>query len=462
MISLFKRYYSIRKLLFFTGETFLLLISLLAVAVYKHRYNISIIYSTFLWIKILFIVFICQISLYYHELYNFKYGFSYLDMTFRLIHALGGACLVLGFIFLIYPRLLPAKWIFLVSLLVFVILSSLWRYAYCAVLKKGLWTTPVLIVGNGDFPLEIIKEVRDNADCGYKIVALAAETPYPQTPELQNINFILGFHSLYKSVLEQQVEAVVVAMDEKRGKLPVKELLELKVNGIPIIEGETFYEHLTGKILVEKINPSWLIFGEGFQKSFITLISKRIVGIILSIIGLILTSPILLLTAILIKIESPGPVFFKQVRVGKDGKNFVLVKFRSMRVDAEKYGAQWAQKNDPRVTKVGRIIRKLRIDEIPQMWNVLKGEMSFVGPRPERPEFVKELAKIIPYYEQRHAVQPGITGWAQISYPYGASIEDAKEKLKYDLYYIKHMSLLFDLYIILKTVKIILFREGAR
>ncbi len=383
-------------------------------------------------------------------------------MTFRLIHALGGACLVLGFIFLIYPRLLPAKWIFLVSLLVFVILSSLWRYAYCAVLKKGLWTTPVLIVGNGDFPLEIIKEVRDNADCGYKIVALAAETPYPQTPELQNINFILGFHSLYKSVLEQQVEAVVVAMDEKRGKLPVKELLELKVNGIPIIEGETFYEHLTGKILVEKINPSWLIFGEGFQKSFITLISKRIVGIILSIIGLILTSPILLLTAILIKIESPGPVFFKQVRVGKDGKNFVLVKFRSMRVDAEKYGAQWAQKNDPRVTKVGRIIRKLRIDEIPQMWNVLKGEMSFVGPRPERPEFVKELAKIIPYYEQRHAVQPGITGWAQISYPYGASIEDAKEKLKYDLYYIKHMSLLFDLYIILKTVKIILFREGAR
>ncbi len=440
----------------------LLLVSLYGVACYYHKHEIELIYSSFLWIKILFILFVCQISLYYYELYNFKTGFSYIEMTSRLIQALGSATMILGAIFFIYPRMLPGRWVFISSLIIFIVLSCLWRYAYCAILKKGLWTKSVLIVGNGMFPLKIIRELKDNSDCGYKVIALSTERPYPQNKLLKGIDVIIGFNKLIQIVIDKQIETVVVAMDEKRGKLPVKELLELKVNGIPIIEGETFYEHLTGKILVENINPSWLIFGEGFQKSFITMASKRIVGITLSIIGLLLTSPILIITAILIKLDTPGPVFFKQIRTGKDSKPFVLIKFRSMTVDAEKSGAQWAQKNDPRVTRIGKIIRKLRIDEIPQMWNVLKGEMSFVGPRPERPEFVKELAQKIPYYEQRHAVHPGITGWAQISYPYGASVKDAKEKLKYDLYYIKHMSIIFDLYIILKTVKIILFREGSR
>jgi len=234
------------------------------------------------------------------------------------------------------------------------------------------------------------------------------------------------------------------------------------MRGIDVVEGETFYEHLAGKIIVEKIRPSWLIFHGGFAKPRHTLFFKRLMGIVFASIGLALSSPLIILVAILIKLDSPGPVLFVQERVGKDGKVFKLYKFRSMRTDAEKDAPKWAGKNDPRVTRVGRVIRKLRIDEIPQMWNVLKGDMSFVGPRPERPYFVEMLRQKIPFYDQRHTVQPGITGWAQICYPYGASEEDALEKLKYDLYYIKYMSAMFDLYIIFKTVKIIIFGEGAR
>jgi sugar transferase (PEP-CTERM system associated) len=234
------------------------------------------------------------------------------------------------------------------------------------------------------------------------------------------------------------------------------------MQGLPVIDGETFIEEITGKLAIDSINPSWLIFKEGFQKTPSMLLGKRISGILFSLAGLIFSLPVTLITAAAIKLESRGPVFFRQTRVGKDGIEFQVIKFRSMITDAEKDGAKWASADDDRVTRVGRIIRKLRIDEIPQMWNVLKGDMNFVGPRPERPEFVKDLAQKIRYYDQRHCVHPGIIGWAQINYPYGASIEDAKRKLEYDLYYIKHMSVLLDFYIVLKTVKTILFREGSR
>jgi Sugar transferases involved in lipopolysaccharide synthesis len=224
-----------------------------------------------------------------------------------------------------------------------------------------------------------------------------------------------------------------------------------------------FYERITGKVLVDSISPSWLIFSEGFKKSRIKKTTKRITGIMISMAGLLLTAPLLIITAISIRLDSPGSVFFRQERVGENDKIFYVLKFRSMIQDAEcEGGPVWAEKDDPRVTRVGKIIRKLRIDEIPQMINVLKGEMSFVGPRPERPEFVEELKKEIPYYSQRHSVKPGITGWAQIMYQYGSSVEDAREKLQYDLYYVKNMSTLLDLMIIFKTVKVVLLRKGAR
>jgi len=254
-----------------------------------------------------------------------------------------------------------------------------------------------------------------------------------------------------------------VALDEKRGIFPYKQLLNCKVRGINVIDGESFYERVSGKLLVERINPSWLIFSEGFRKSRFVRVSKRIVDFLSAGLLLIIFGLISILTAIAIKLGSPGPVVFSQERVGQDGRVFKIYKFRSMRADAEKLtGPVWATEDDPRITRVGRIIRKLRIDELPQLWNVFKGDMSFVGPRPERPYFVEQLKKKIPYYNERFTVKPGITGWAQVKYPYGASEKDALEKLKYDLYYIKNISLPMDLMVIFQTAKIVLLGRGAR
>jgi len=254
-----------------------------------------------------------------------------------------------------------------------------------------------------------------------------------------------------------------VALDEKRGVMPYTELLNCKVRGISIIDGESFYERITGKLLVEKINPSWLIFSDGFVKTPVSKFIKRVVGFVLSALMFLCLSPLLILVSIVIRLDSRGPILFSQERVGENGEIFTIYKFRSMRTDAETIsGPVWAEEDDPRITRVGKIIRKLRIDELPQLWNVLKGDMSFVGPRPERPYFVEKLKQKVPYYNQRFAVKPGVTGWAQIKYPYGATENDALEKLKYDLYYIKNMSLIMDLMVIFQTVKTVLLGKGSR
>ncbi|MEW6375903.1 MAG: TIGR03013 family XrtA/PEP-CTERM system glycosyltransferase [Thermodesulfobacteriota bacterium] len=258
------------------------------------------------------------------------------------------------------------------------------------------------------------------------------------------------------------VDRIVVALDERRGKFPLEQLLFCRLKGIRVDDGLAFTEQLAGKLSVENIHPSFLIFSDGFKRSVVFKKGKRVFDILASLMGLALFAPVSLIIAIAIKLDSKGPILYRQERVGEDGKIFHLLKFRSMQADAEKNGPVWAKANDQRITRIGRIIRKLRLDEIPQMVNVLKGDMSFIGPRPERSFFVDILKKEIPFYSERHVIKPGITGWAQIRYRYGASKEDALEKLKYDLYYIKHMSLLFDLMIIFDTVKIVLLGKGAR
>jgi sugar transferase (PEP-CTERM system associated) len=259
------------------------------------------------------------------------------------------------------------------------------------------------------------------------------------------------------------VRKIVVALKERREKFPINELLKCRTDGIEILDGNSFYEMLAGKLVVEQTNPGWLIFSEGFHKSFTRRFTKRFLDILLSLILLIVFLPVMLVLAVLIKLDSRGPVIFSQDRVGQNRKICMAHKFRSMVDDAEKdTGPVWADDDDSRITRVGRVIRKLRMDEIPQLWNVLKGEMSFVGPRPEREYFVKELDQVIPYYGIRFTVKPGITGWAQVSYGYGASVEDAVKKLDYDLFYIKNMSIFMDLMIVLRTIKIVLFRKGSR
>jgi sugar transferase (PEP-CTERM system associated) len=264
---------------------------------------------------------------------------------------------------------------------------------------------------------------------------------------------------------EQDVDEVVVAMQDRRQGLPVKELLQCRLAGVGVIEFISFMERETGRIQLDLLNPSWMTFGEGFRRDGVRRFTARALDFIASGVLVVLSSPIMLLTMLAIWLEDGrkgGGVFYRQMRVGHEGVSFPLTKFRSMRTDAEAAGAQWAQKNDPRVTRVGAFIRKTRIDELPQLLNVLRGHMSFVGPRPERPEFVIELEAKIPFYAYRHSVKPGITGWAQLCYPYGSSVEDAAQKLQYDLYYVKNHNLLFDITILLQTVEVVLMGKGAR
>ncbi len=261
---------------------------------------------------------------------------------------------------------------------------------------------------------------------------------------------------------KNRIDRIVVALDERRGSLPVDQLLLCRLSGINVDDGVTFTENLTGKLCVESLHPSSIIFSNGTTGKFYTNNFKRLLDIFAAIFGLLFFGPICTLIAIAIKLDSKGPVFYRQERVGRDGKAFRLLKFRSMVTDAEKDGPIWAVNNDDRCTRVGKIIRKLRLDEIPQLINVLKGTMSIVGPRPERPFFVKKLEQEIPFYYHRHLVKPGVTGWAQILYPYGATMDDAVEKLKYDLYYVKNISPVMDLRIISETVKIVLLGRGSR
>jgi sugar transferase (PEP-CTERM system associated) len=311
--------------------------------------------------------------------------------------------------------------------------------------------------------VEVAREVLNRPDAGYRIVGFVGTDSEQLGKSLINPRVIGLTEDLDEIVKREDIDRIVVAMGERRGQLPTDKLLQLSLAGqVSIEEGATFYERVTGRVSLNMIRPSWLIFtGRGRQVK-LEAVTRSAVHWLVAFVGLLLSLPIVGLTAILIKLDSRGPVFYRQERVGRNGRNFVLVKFRSMRTDAEKTGPVWASKSDDRTTRVGRIIRKVRIDEIPQFWNILRGEMSFVGPRPERPHFVAQLAQEIPYYEQRHLIAPGLTGWAQIKYPYGASIEDARQKLQYDLFYIKNHSLVLDAIVLFETIKIILFGRGAQ
>jgi sugar transferase (PEP-CTERM system associated) len=275
---------------------------------------------------------------------------------------------------------------------------------------------------------------------------------------------ILGKGSdLVTAANREKAHKIVVSLSERRGAFPMMDILLCKFSGIQVIDAPSFYEQMTGKLLIENITPSWFIFSNGFRITTFVRICKRAFDILLAATGIIVAIPLLPLIVVMIMIDSPGPVFFSQLRVGEREREFVLHKFRTMRADAEsETGAVWSQQDDPRITMIGRFLRKSRLDEIPQLFNVLKGDMSFIGPRPERPEFVTKLKEVIPYYSERHFVKPGLTGWAQVRYPYGASVEDSAEKLRYDLYYIKNISLFLDLLIVLETAKVVMFGRGGR
>jgi sugar transferase (PEP-CTERM system associated) len=405
----------------------------------------------------------CLAAFYLFDLYDFVVMHDRHELVLRLVQALGLAWIALAISFYAYPVLMLGRSISLIALPMALALMVGWRISIHWFLGYPDFGERILIVGAGNLAVEVARQVLDRPDAGYRIVGFVGTDSELLGKSLINPRVIGLTEDLDEIVKREGIDRIVVAMGERRGQLPTDKLLKLSLAGdVSIEEGATFYERVTGRVSLDMIRPSWLIFTGRGRQVRLAAITRSGVHRLVALTGAVLSLPLVVLTAILIKIDSRGPVFYKQERVGKNGRPFVLTKFRSMRLDAENAGPIWASKRDERTTRVGRIIRKIRVDEIPQFWNILRGEMSFVGPRPERPHFVAQLAQQIPYYEQRHLIAPGLTGWAQIKYPYGASSEDARQKLQYDLFYIKNHSLFLDAIILFETIKIILFGRGAQ
>ena len=334
------------------------------------------------------------------------------------------------------------------------------RLVVGGILGTSAFRRRVLVLGAGA-RAQRLRELGEQPEAGFVIVGFVGMSE--AAPVVEEAIARTAIHNLKRHVENLGVSEVVLALEERRNALPLKDLLRIKTAGVHVNEFSSFLERETGRVDLSTVNPSWLIFSDGFSSTrAFSAAAKRLFDIIASLVLLAFTAPIIALFAILVKLDSKGPAFFRQTRVGLYGQSFEVIKLRSMRLDAEADGAQWATKNDPRVTRIGNFIRKVRIDELPQAWSVLKGEMSFVGPRPERPEFVADLEEKLTYYAERHMAKPGITGWAQVNYPYGASIEDSHHKLEYDLYYVKNYTPFLDVLIILQTLRVVLWHEGAR
>lgn len=350
----------------------------------------------------------------------------------------------------------------LVSLFTCWIIASVMRMILRLTTNMADFNRKLLVIGAGDRAKRVIEHVRSHPWSRIEIVGcfdLRGEAAGGWTdPDVK----LLTGKSIAETAKETGAAEIVLALQDRRG-VPFTDLLESRMSGTLVTDYLSFWEREQRRILIDDLQPGWLIFSDGYRlSSFLNDLIKRAGDVAVSLLLLILASPFLILAAIAIPLESRGPAIFRQERVGRDGKPFVLYKFRSMRLDAEAAGPQWAGENDPRITRLGHFIRRTRIDEIPQVFNVLKGDMSFIGPRPERPVFVESLRKEIPFFNERHRVRPGITGWAQINYPYGASVEDAKEKLSYDLYYIKNYSILLDVIVLFSTIEVVLWPKGVR
>ncbi|WP_298435925.1 TIGR03013 family XrtA/PEP-CTERM system glycosyltransferase [Geobacter sp.] len=409
-------------------------------------------------------LFVCVMvfSAFFVELYHSDRELKARETAGRIFLALVVSFLVLSTLYYFFPaaRFSSSKEVLIFSLAGYGGLQFLWHVgSRDGLIFPGL-SRRILILGTGPLASQIgnlITSSRQN-------YTLSGYVTCPHEPVYVPSSAIVGTESaLYETVCRQRPHQIVVSLCERRGVFPLRDVLSCKMSGVDVVDAPSFYESVTGKLLIENISPSWFIFSHGFRVTAITRVAKRGVDICCALVGSLVVLPFVPLIVLAIKLDSPGPVIFAQERVGERGRLFYLYKFRTMRQDAESgTGAVWAQKNDPRVTRLGRFMRKSRIDELPQFINVLKGDMSLVGPRPERPEFVEKLNAVIPYYSERHYVKPGVTGWAQVRYPYGASVEDAVEKLRYDLYYIKNLSAVFDLMIILETVKVVLFQRGGR
>ena len=395
-------------------------------------------------------------------LYTTRQRAGTIGLMVRVVAGVLNAAALSALVFYMLPQLSVWRGVLGLTALIAVGFSIATRSIFERIVDQDMFKSRVLVYGAGRRASSLLQLRRRSDQRGFKLIAfMATEGDDLAVPKDRLID---RPEDLLTWARQHEVDEIVVAMDDRRVAFPMHEFLECRLAGIEICELPTFLERETGKVRLDVLNPSWIIFGEGFRASPLQRAMERTLDVVASLGLLTIAAPFMLLTVLAIKLEDGfgAPILYRQRRVGRHSLPFDVLKFRSMSIDAEKDGAVWAMKDDPRVTRVGAIIRKTRIDELPQLMNVLRGDMSFVGPRPERPEFVEQLEQRIPYYRERHTVKPGITGWAQLCYPYGSSEKDALEKLQYDLYYVKNRSLLFDLAILVQTVEVVLWGKGAR
>jgi len=413
------------------------------------------------WGKLGFVAVVCWLSLYYSDLYDFRVVRRRADLLAHTLQALGAACLTLAVLYFLIPSASLGRGVALLAAPVILLLLLSWRLSANAVNLLARGNERVLMIGTGEAGVSLVRHILGHPEYNMKVVGFLDEKGQDVGKSLVNPKIIGAVADLEEIVDREKIGRVILSLKERRGGTPVRELLQVKFAGVAVEDVHSCVERLSGRIVVEHLNPSWLILANGFKKSRWLLACKRTLDLIVSSVLLILSAPILPLAALAIYIETGRPIFFRQVRVGYRGCEFKLVKLRSMVRDAEKNGPQWATQQDSRVTRVGSFLRKTRIDELPQLFNVLRGEMSLVGPRPERPEFCALLEQEIPFFALRHSVRPGLTGWAQVRFRYSSNVEDFKDKLELDLFYLKNLSWLVDLAILFETAKVVLLRRGA-
>lgn len=457
MIRLFNVYYPVRTLILLAGEALIVWTSFLLGTVLQFREDSYLVLNyEYGYYKILLATVIVLVFSHWFDLYEPSAVNAKWDQVFRLLLVLGLVALALAAMGYLFPRFLPGHNSALVGLMILTVALFGWRAAYAWLSQQPYLRERVYVLGTGERAQRLVQGLRARTELGIEVAGWTGSVEGALTREAVAADL--------KEVVEHRdVHRVIVAMPDRRGTIPIHELLQLRLEGAKIEEATTWLEKMSGRIEVEQLYPSWLVFAEGFRFSTGFMMLRRVVSLMASAVLLLVVLPLIPFVMLAIKLDSKGPVLYRQKRVGRAGVTFYCFKFRTMRQDAEAdTGPTWAGDDDPRITRVGHFLRSSRLDEIPQLWNVVKGDMAFVGPRPERPEFVDWLTKEIPYYPVRHVVRPGITGWAQVKYKYGNTIDDAKEKLQYDLYYIKNASIGLDVLIMFQTVKIVLLGRGAQ
>jgi sugar transferase (PEP-CTERM system associated) len=457
VVRIFNSYVPARSLVLVLGEIAAVCLSFALAIVICFGWETRNVFATQQAIlKILAVVALALLCSHYLELHDLRRLNIQGELQSRILMLVGILSFILAAVSYVFPEFKVGRYVFLTGLFILSVVWSSWRWVYLRLISLRPLREKVYLLGNGERALRIREAIESRSELGMDLVGFASEN-----------NGQFNSESLARTLRDlrdaRAVDRVIVALADRRSVMPVNELLDIRLRGIRVEDGTSILEKVTGKIEIDELHPSWMIFGDGFRLTQRHWFLRRIISTLLALTLSIVTLPLIPIIALLIKMTSRGPLLYRQKRVGLRGQVFDCFKFRTMRSDAEAdSGPTWASDDDPRITRIGKILRRSRLDEIPQIWNVLRGDMAFVGPRPERPEFVAKLNQEIPYYNVRHAARPGITGWAQINYGYGSSVEEAKEKLRFDLYYIRNVSTMLDLLIVFYTLRAVIIGRGVR